>query len=726
MSSALYSKYNVGSKTKSSKVPLKFKINSSDGMYFGNRNGNGASPSKKMKLTENGCANGNAKRAISFGTINGVSLTDTKQKNIQEQRQRLPIFEHKSKIIQLIRKNKTLIILSEAGSGKTTQIPQFITAAKIHDEGRIAITQPRRVAAISVAMRVAQEHGNGLSVGDYVGYTVRFEDVTSKKTKIKFVTDGMLLREAINDRLLLQYSVIILDEAHERTIHTDVLFGIVKKAQKVREERNLAPLKVIIMSATMDVDHFAQYFNDCPVVYLEGRTYPINVHFTKQPLEDYQTACVATFFQIHKQAPPSDDVLIFLTGQEEIETCAHQIRLLAKDPEVEGPPVKVYTLYAAQPGTQQMAVFNPTPYGTRKVIISTNIAETSVTISGIKYVIDSGMVKTRSFHPSTGLESLKIQRISREQADQRTGRAGRESDGICYRLYTRSQFELMNKSSIPEIQKANLSSVCLQLLALGIHMLNFDFLDKPPLESVEAAFQELKLLGAIESIESTNLTPFGKKLAKFPLDPKYAKILLTAENYGCFKEALTVVALLSSESILLNPPSRREQSQLSRQKFNSGYGDHITLLNIYMAFENIGKDNVKNWCQEHFINMRNILYVREVKNQLKEICKKCDIPASSCGGDIDQLRKCLLAGLYMNVAELHKDRQYITLDKRQLTQIHPSSVVHGQLPHYVIFTEVVQTTKCYLRDLTTLEGDWLNEIAPDYFKSINFRSNGHI
>lgn len=643
--------------------------------------------------------------------------------SIQDQRRRLPIFDKRNKLLDLIQRHKTLIILGETGSGKTTQIPQFINSARVQDNGKIAITQPRRVAAVSVAMRVAQEFGNGMNVGEYVGYTVRFEDVTSKKTKIKFLTDGMLLREAIADRLLLEYNVVILDEAHERTIHTDVLFGIVKKAQKVREDRRLAPLKILIMSATMDVDHFSKYFNNCQAVYLEGRTHAVNMYYTTKPHDDYQSSCVATFFKIHKEAPWDHDVLIFLTGQEEIEACAHQIRLLSKDPEVEGPPVKVCTLYAAQPGLQQMYVFHPAPQGTRKVVISTNIAETSVTITGIKYVIDGGMVKSRTFHPSTGLELLKVQRISQEQAWQRSGRAGRESEGHCYRIYTRSQFELMKKSSIPEIQRANLNSVALQLLALGIHMLHFDFLDSPPKDSIQAAFEQLKLLGAIDDIDSISLTGLGKKMAKFPLDPRFSKILLSAEKYGCVIEAITIVALLSSESVLICPPSKREEAQQARQKFHSAFGDHITLLNVYREFENVGQSNRRKWCHDHFINFKNMLYVREVRNQLQEICKKCDLQSSSCGSQIDQLRKCLVTGLFINVAELHRDRQYITLDKRQVTLIHPSSTLHGQQPHYVIFTEVVQTTKCYLRSLTTIEGEWLREIAAEYSKNHSFKFN---
>ncbi|KAJ8917565.1 hypothetical protein NQ315_005614 [Exocentrus adspersus] len=702
------SKYNIGNNNKISTISkFQMKLKPTP-IVFNNSKISPPSP-KRLKLND---------KENNQTVFNSANNFHNKPKiSIQDQRRKLPVFEQRNKLLDLIKRHKTLIILGETGSGKTTQIPQYINSARLQENGKIGITQPRRVAAITVALRVAQEYGQGMSVGDVVGYTVRFEDVTTKKTKIKYLTDGMLLREAINDRLLNQYTVIILDEAHERTIHTDVLFGIVKRAQKIREERNLPPLKIIIMSATMDVDHFSRYFNNCQAVYLEGRTYPVNVFFAVKPHDDYQTSCVATFFKIHREAPPNHDVLIFLTGQEEIEACAHQIRLLSKDPDVQGPPIRVFTLYAAQPGTQQMAVFQPSQPNTRKVIISTNIAETSVTISGIRYVIDGGMVKARSFHPSTGLEVLKVQRISQEQAWQRTGRAGRESEGFCYRIYTRSQFELMKKTAVPEIQRANLNSVVLQLLALGVHALHFDFMDKPPKESILAAFEQLKQLGAIEDIDSINLTPLGRKMAKFPLDPRFSKILLSSQQFGCVAEALTTVALLSSESILLTPCSRREQVQSVRQKFCSGYGDHITLLNIYREFNNVGKNNKRSWCHEHFINMRNILHAREVRNQLEDICKKCDLTVSSCGGQMDQLRKCLLTGLFTNVAQLYRDRQYMTLDKGQVVQIHPSSDLHGQQPQFVVFTEVVQTNKCYLRGLTTVEGDWLNEIAPEYMKN---------
>ncbi|CAH2007511.1 unnamed protein product [Acanthoscelides obtectus] len=675
-------------------------------ILFGNKNGLPPSP-KRMKLN---------------GKENKATIPNNKPKlSIQEQRKKLPIFDKRNKLIELIQKHKTLIILGETGSGKTTQIPQFIYSAQMHENGKIGVTQPRRVAAISIATRVAAEIGQGTQVGELVGYSVRFQDETSKKTKIKFMTDGMLLREAIFDRQLMEYNVIILDEAHERTIHTDVLFGIVKKAQKLRENRDLPPLKIIIMSATMDVDHFSQYFNNCQAVYIEGRTYPVSLHYTVKPHDDYEAACVATFFKIHKDAPPDHDVLIFLTGQEEIETCANRIRTLSKQPDVIGPPLKIYTLYAAQSHSQQMSIFQPSPANTRKVIISTNIAETSVTISGIKYVIDSGMVKVRTFHPTTGLETLKVQRISQEQAWQRTGRAGRDSEGHCYRLYTRSQFELMRKATIPEIQRANLCTVSLQLLSLGFHSMHFNFMDKPPKESITAASEHLVLLGAVENIASVVLTPIGKKMNKFPIDPHFSKIILSASEFGCLEEALIVVALMSAESILITPQSKREQAQQVRQKFHSAYGDLVTLLNIVREFNSVAQNNRKAWCHEHFINMKNILHVKEIKDQLEEICCKCGLSINSCGGQLDQLRKCLITGLFTNVAELYRDKQYITLDKRNTVQIHPSSVLHGQLPHLVIFTEVVQTNKCYIRGLTTIESKWIQDIVPEYVKSKNIK-----
>ncbi|XP_044752739.1 ATP-dependent RNA helicase DHX33-like [Coccinella septempunctata] len=730
--------YNRGATNNKIKPNVsKFQLKNKPSIIFNiNKTNGGSPPPKKLKLTtvsdkpctitssshSNGNTNGSNGINLN-GTSNNIKFGKPKI-NLFEQRRKLPIFANRNRLLGLIKSNDTLVIVAETGCGKTTQIPQYIHSARLEENGCIAVTQPRRVAAISLAKRVAQENCQSMEVGETVGYTVRFEDKTSARTKIKYMTDGMLLREAMFDKLLMNYTFIILDEAHERTIHTDVLFGIVKEAQKKRKERNITPLKILIMSATIDVESFTSYFNNCKSVYIEGRTYPVTLFYMSNPNDDYPTTCVSTFFKIHREAPPDYDVLIFLTGQEEIETAAQQIRILAKDPDVEGPPVKVFTLYAAQASAQQLSVFQSVPEGHRKVIISTNIAETSITISGIRYIIDSGMVKVRSFHPSTGLEMLKVQRISQEQAWQRLGRAGRDSEGYCYRLYTRSQFESMSMSTEPEIQRANLTSVVLQLLALGVHAKKFDFMSKPSEEALDAAFEELKLLGAVEDVESGKLTEIGQKMTKFPLDPKFTKIILAAEKFGCVAEALTAVSFLSAESVLLNPTTRKEQAQAVRQKFHSTEGDLLTLINIFREFSNAGKSNKKAWCHEHFLNLRNMLYVKDVRTQLKEICRKCNIEINSCSNQLKLLRKSLLAGLFMNVAEFNiRDRHYSTLHKKQKAWIHPSSVLHGTSNTLVLFTEIVQTSKCFLRGLTTMESDWLMEVAPEYFKQKNIRTS---
>ncbi|XP_016136094.1 ATP-dependent RNA helicase DHX33, partial [Sinocyclocheilus grahami] len=511
-------------------------------------------------------------------------------------------------------------VAGETGSGKTTQIPQYLYEAGIGRQGIIGITQPRRVAAVSLAARVAEE--KKVQLGKLVGYTVRFEDVTSSETKLKFMTDGMLLREAIGDPLLLRYTVVILDEAHERTVHTDVLFGVVKAAQRKRNEQNKIPLKVVVMSATMDVDLFSQYFNKSPVLYLEGRQHPIQIYYTKQPQSDYLQAALVSIFQIHQEAPASHDILVFMTGQEEIEVLARTCRDISKHlPESCG-PMTVVPLYASLPPAQQLRVFQPAPKGSRKVVLSTNIAETSITISGIKYVIDTGMVKAKRYNPDSGLEVLAVQRVSKAQAWQRSGRAGREDAGSCYRLYTEEEFDNLANMTVPEIQRCNLASVILQLLALGVpDVLNFDFMSKPSPESLRTAVEQLCILGAVDrKDDQVSLTPLGKKMACFPLEPRFSKTLLISPDFSCAEEVLTIISLLSVDSVLYNPPARRDDVLAVRKKFISSEGDHMTLLNIYRAFKKVSGN--KDWCRENFVNSRNMGLVLEVRAQLRDICIK--------------------------------------------------------------------------------------------------------
>ncbi|KAI0240506.1 ATP-dependent RNA helicase DHX33 [Lamellibrachia satsuma] len=637
---------------------------------------------------------------------------------LQEDRRELPIYSARKKLLQQVQRLSSVIVIGETGSGKTTQIPQYLYEAQMHRNHLIACTQPRRVAAMTVAERVASEKGT--DVGELVGYCVRFDDMTNENTRIKYMTDGMLLREAILDPILKRYAIVILDEAHERTVHTDVLFGVVKAAQKYRKNRGLMPLKIIVMSATMDVDHFSQYFGDAPVLYIEGRQYPVKVLYAVEPQSDYLFAALVTVFQIHKEAPANEDILVFLTGQEEIESAVKSIKDIAQDLSQDCPPLVVCPMYAALPAYQQMKVFQPTPKGSRKVIVSTNIAETSVTIHDIKHVIDTGMVKAKSYNAASGLDLLRVQRVSQAQAWQRTGRAGREAPGTCYRLYTEPEFDKLNINALPEIQRCNLASVVLQLLALGISdVLSFDFMDKPSKDSLEGALQQLEWLGAVAKGDNVTqgklkLTPLGKLMAAFPLDPKLAKTLLAAKDHNCLDEMLTIVSLLSVESILHTPQNKREEATAVRRKFVSPDGDHLTMLNIYRAYK--GFNGSKQWCFENYINGRNLKMAADVRKQLHEISCRLQLPSNSCGRDTTPIRKCLTAGLFMNSAELQKEGKYATLITRKAVAIHPSSSLFMCKPACVIYTNLVQTTKCYMRDVCVIDPDWLNDAAPRCFK----------
>ncbi|KAJ1372355.1 putative pre-mRNA-splicing factor ATP-dependent RNA helicase mog-5 [Parelaphostrongylus tenuis] len=412
--------------------------------------------------------------------------------SMKEQRESLPIFALKKSLIQAMTDNQILVVIGETGSGKTTQITQYAVEAGFARKGRIGCTQPRRVAAMSVAKRVAEEFGAKL--GQEVGYTIRFEDCTSQDTIIKYMTDGMLLRECLVDPDLMSYSLIMLDEAHERTIHTDVLFGLLKAAAKKRSD-----LKLIITSATLDAVKFSEYFFEAPIFTIPGRTFPVEILYTKEPETDYLDAAHITVMQIHLTEPPGD-ILVFLTGQEEIDTSCEVLyeRMKALGPDV--PELIILPVYGALPSEMQTRIFDPAPPGKRKVVIATNIAETSLTIDGIYYVIDPGFVKQKIYNPKSGMDSLVVTPISQAAAKQRAGRAGRTGPGKCYRLYTeRAYRDEMLPTPVPEIQRTNLAATLLQLKAMGINnLIDFDFMDAPPLDSMITALHQLHTLSALD------------------------------------------------------------------------------------------------------------------------------------------------------------------------------------------------------------------------------------
>ncbi|KAK8792819.1 hypothetical protein WA158_004983 [Blastocystis sp. Blastoise] len=618
-----------------------------------------------------------------------VILGMTSDKSIKEQRESLPIYALKNDLIKAINDNNILVVIGETGSGKTTQMTQYLVEAGYSHRGIIGCTQPRRVAATSIAERVSVEFG--CTLGAEVGYSIRFQDCTSNKTIIKYMTDGMLMREYLVDPDLSKYSVIILDEAHERTVHTDVLFCLLKKLLLKRKD-----LKVIITSATLDAEKFSDYYYKCPIFRIPGRTFPVKILHAQEPSSDYFNDALSTVLQIHLNEP-AGDILVFFTGQEEIDNACEIVHQRMKDLGPSVPKLNIYAAYGALPTEMQHKIFEPTPRGERKVVFATNIAEASLTIDGIYYVIDPGFCKQNVYNPKIGMDSLIVTPISKASANQRAGRAGRTGPGMCYRLYTQQAYETeMNPTTIPEIQRTNLANVVLNLKAMGINnLLEFDLMDPPAPQSLVAAMESLYTLGCLD--DEGLLTPIGRKMAEFPLDPPLSKVLLKSVEEGCSDEILTIVAMLSVENIFMRPKDKQVEADQKHSMFFVPEGDHLSLLNIYESWIKNGKN--ASWCRDRYIQDRAMKRADDIRNQLMNIMK------------------CIVSGYFTQVAKRDPQEGYKTiLDGHVLLYIHPSSALFNRAPEWILYHELVMTTKEYMRNVISVEPSWLIELAPKFFK----------
>ncbi|KAF9221070.1 P-loop containing nucleoside triphosphate hydrolase protein [Gyrodon lividus] len=653
-------------------------------------------------------------------------------KKILEARRKLPVYAQMDEFYKTFNENQIIVMVGETGSGKTTQIPQFVAYSDLpHVKGKlVACTQPRRVAAMSVAKRVADEMD--VQLGRQVGYSIRFEDMTEPGiTFLKYMTDGMLLREAMNDPDLNRYSTIILDEAHERTLATDILMGLLKGLAKKRSD-----LKIIIMSATLDALKFQKYFgikdgSPAPLFKVPGRTHPVEVFYTQEPEPDYVEAAIRTVLMIHRAEDPGD-VLLFLTGEEEIEDACRKIKLEAddlvnQDPDSVGPIVCI-PLYSSLPPQQQQRIFDPPPKARmpdgppgRKVVVSTNIAETSLTIDGIVYVVDPGFSKQKVYNPRIRVESLLVSPISKASAQQRAGRAGRTRPGKCFRLYTEKDFmSELEEQTHPEILRSNLANTVLELVKAGIKdLVRFDYVDAPAPETLMRALELLNYLAALD--EDGNLTALGSIMAEFPLDPQLSKMLISSPEFRCSNEILTITAMLSVPNVWLRPNNQRKEADAAKALLTVPDGDHLTLLNVYNSYMQ-NKYN-KNWAWNNFLSARALAQAENVREQLQRNMERSELELLSIADDSKMytaIRKVLCCGFFMQVA--HKEGEkgnYLTVKDNQVVGLHPSCGLDTQ-PEWVIFNEFVLTTRPYIRTVTDVRPEWLLEFAPVYFDITTF------
>ncbi|XP_042502452.1 probable pre-mRNA-splicing factor ATP-dependent RNA helicase DEAH9 isoform X2 [Macadamia integrifolia] len=648
---------------------------------------------------------------------------------IEKQRQRLPVFKYRTAILYLVETYGTTIIVGETGSGKTTQIPQFLKEAGWAEGGRmIACTQPRRLAVQAVASRVAEEMG--VKLGEEVGYTIRFEDLTDQNvTRIKFLTDGVLLREMMDDPLLTRYSVIMVDEAHERSISTDILLGLLKKIQRRRPE-----LRLIIASATIEAKSMSDFFCNSKrrkgqgsnehgprpepaILSVEGRGYNVQVHYLEEPVSDYLQAAVSTVLLIHDQEPMGD-ILVFLTGQDDIDAAVQLLTEEVHNQRKQSSRLIILPLYSGLPRAEQDLVFSPTPRGQRKVIISTNIAETSLTLEGIVYVVDCGFSKQRFYNPISDIENLLVAPISKASARQRAGRAGRVRPGKCYRLYTEEYFvKEMPAEGIPEMQRSNLVPCVIQLKALGIdNILGFDWPASPSPEAMVRALEVLYALGILDD-DAKLTSPTGFQVAEFPLDPMISKMILSANQLGCSEEIITIAAILSVQSIWVSIRGAHKELDEAKLRFAAAEGDLVTYLNVYKGFLQAGKSS--QWCHKNCINYQAMKKVIEIRGQLRRVAQRLGIVLKACDRDTEVLRKAVTAGIFANACRLETFSQsgmYKTIRTSQEVYIHPSSVLFRVNPKWIVYHSLVSTDRHYLRNVTVIDPSWLIEAAPHFYQ----------
>ncbi|MEA3055685.1 MAG: ATP-dependent helicase HrpA, partial [Actinomycetota bacterium] len=622
----------------------------------------------------------------------------------------LPIAERKDEIVAALREHQVLVVAGETGSGKSTQLPQYCLEAGLGDEGRlVGHTQPRRLAARAVAERVAEELNT--QVGGLVGYTVRFTDKTKPGTRIKVMTDGILLNELQRDRMLRRYDCIIVDEAHERSLNIDFILGYLKQLLPRRPD-----LKVIVTSATIDTARFSQHFDDAPIVEVSGRTYPVEVRY--RPLDDGdadQTQGIVTAID-ELRADGRGDILVFLSGEREIRDTAYALeRRQLRDTEI-------VPLFARLSSTDQHKVFQP--HTGRRIVLATNVAETSLTVPGIHYVIDPGFARISRYNRRTKVQRLPIEAISRASANQRAGRCGRVAPGTCIRLYDEDDFAARPEFTEPEILRTNLASVILQMTAIGLgDVAAFPFVDPPDRRSIKDGIALLEELGALQPESddgaARKLTDIGRRLAQLPVDPRLGRMVLEAEKNGCVDEVMVIAAALSIQDPRERPADNQQEAATLHARFADESSDFVSILNLwrYLREQQSARSSnqFRRMCKAEHLHWLRVREWQDIHTQLRQVARsmRIDTHAHDDGEiDRDRIHQSLLAGLLSHIGMRDGERNELLGARSARFAIAPGSVLFRSTPRWVMAAELVETNRLWGRVAARIQPEWAEKLAP--------------
>lgn len=631
---------------------------------------------------------------------------------------KLPVYEQKDKILEVLEKNQVIVVQSPTGSGKTTQIPVILHEAGFSDSGIIAVTQPRRIAALSVSEFISKQLGT--TYPGLVGYKMRFEDKTDSSTKIKIMTDGILLQEMKLDPWMSKYSVVMVDEAHERSLNIDFVLGLLKRVLQARPE-----FKVIVSSATMNAEAFSSYFGNCPIVNIDTITYPVSVIYDPPAIPSSTSSPAASDALLNKiestiqrvlSNKVNGDILIFLPGEKIIKDCMQKLYKSSFSRKIH-----IIPLYGRLAKEEQERVFDSAPLGKKKVIISTNIAETSVTIPGITVVIDSGLAKLNFYNPRTFTSSLIETPVSKASCNQRKGRAGRTQEGTCYRLYPRKDYETRQMYTLEEIFRTDLSEVVLRMSELGItEFEQFDFISPPGKEGIISAIETLNLLKALE--KDNTLSEIGKLMVKFPLMPRLSRIIVEAILHypQVLEETIIASAFLSAQSPFILPPGEEMEARIAHHAFRDVQGDFLTYVKLFKKF--INQEKPEEFCEKNFLDYRVLSEIKNIKEQLELIVSDMGIPILN-GGKNDDYLTCIASGMIQFIAVREGKENYKTLTADNI-QIHPGSCMFKVSPLYIVAGEIVKTSRMFAMSVSPLTKENLRKISNDLESKLSgFRKN---